>query len=187
MTDQKPEVRVRLLRTDDDRTGFGSGNIELDRFFRRYAGQNQFRHHVGSTYIAVHGSAIAGFATVSMAELTAEKLTKKLRRRLPGYPMPALRLARLAVDQRWQGHGIGRLLLRSVLELALEMRDRVGCTGVVVDAKTDAVGFYTSFGFEEIDLASGSLGDRPLPASMFLPIARIAAAREGRSIPSRNA
>ncbi|WP_405226887.1 MULTISPECIES: GNAT family N-acetyltransferase [Lentisalinibacter] len=177
MTDRKPEVRVRQLRTDDNRTGFDSGNIELDRFFRRYAGQNQFRHHVGSTYVAVHGNAIAGFMTVSMAELTSEKLTKKLRRRLPGYPMPVLRLARLAVDRRWQGHGVGRLLLRSVLELALEMRDRVGCTGVVVDAKADAVGFYASLGFGELDLASGGVGDRPPPEVMFLPIARVAAGR----------
>ena len=177
MTDQKPEVRVRLLRTDDDRTGFGSGNIELDRFFRRYAGQNQFRHHVGSTYIAVHGSAIAGFATVSMAELTAEKLTNKLRRRLPGYPMPALRLARLAVDRRWQGRGVGRLLLRSVLELALEMRDRVGCIGVVVDAKADAAPFYASLGFERLELASGGLGDRPAPEVLFLAIGVISAGR----------
>lgn len=176
MTDRRPEVRVRLLRTEDDRSRFRSGNIELDRFFRRYAGQNQFRHHIGSTCIAVHGDAIAGFATISMAELTTEKLTRKLQRRLPRYPLPVLRLARLAVDQRWQGHGIGRLLLRSVLELALEMRDRVGCTGVVVDAKADAVGFYASLGFEEIDLASGGLGDRPAPEVMFLPIARVAAA-----------
>lgn len=177
MTDRKPEVRVRLLRTDDERTEFESGNIELDRFFLRYAGQNQFRHHVGSTYVAVHGNAIAGFMTVSTAELSSEKLTKKLRRRLPGYPMPVLRLARLAVDRRWQGHGVGRLLLRSVLELALEMRDRVGCTGVVVDAKADAVGFYASLGFERLELASGGLGDRPEPTVMFLPIATIAAGR----------
>jgi len=176
VTDTRAEVRVLLLRTDDDRTGFQSGDIELDRFFRRYAGQNQFRHHIGTTYVAVLGGAIAGFATVSMAELATEKLTRKLRRRLPAYPLPALRLARLAVDQRWQGLGTGRLLLRSVLELALEMRDRVGCTGVLVDAKANAVGFYGSLGFEAIDLASGGLGDRPSPEVMFLPIGTIAAA-----------
>jgi len=177
VTDRRAEVRVRLLHIDDERSRFHSGDIELDRFFRRYAGQNQFRHHVGSTYVATNGDANAGFATVSMAELTTEKLTKKLRRRLPAYPLPVLRLARLAVDQRWQGHGVGRLLLRSVLELALEMRDRVGCTGVIVDAKADAVGFYVSLGFEEIDLASGGLGDRPAPEVMFLPIGKIAAGR----------
>jgi hypothetical protein len=42
-------VQIRLLRADDDRTGFRSGSIELDRFIQRYAGQNQFRPHLGTT------------------------------------------------------------------------------------------------------------------------------------------
>ena len=80
------------------------------------------------------------------------------------------------MDERFQGHGIGKLLLRVVLELALNMRDRVGCIGVVVDAKSDAVTFYSSLGFKPIDLISGALGDRPEPVAMFLPIGQIAGA-----------
>ena len=85
-------------------------------------------------------------------------------------------MARLGVDERCQGHGVGRLLLRAMLELALEMRDRVGCIGVVVDAKLDAIAFNSAFGFEIIELVSGALGDRPEPVAMFLPISQIAAA-----------
>jgi len=87
------EVLVRRLEPLDDRTRFRSGNIDLDRFFLRYAGQNQFRHHIGTTYVAVQGDHITGFVTVSSGEMVAEKLTKVLRRRLfkqawrhkPGY------------------------------------------------------------------------------------------------------
>ena len=43
-------IEVRLLRQEDDRSRFRSGQPDLDRFFARYAGQNQFRHHIGSTY-----------------------------------------------------------------------------------------------------------------------------------------
>ncbi len=63
-----------------------------------------------------------------------------------------------------------------MLELALEMRDRVGCTGVVVDAKPDAVSFYSTLGFNTIELISGALGDRPEPVAMLLPIGQIEAA-----------
>lgn len=63
-----------------------------------------------------------------------------------------------------------------MLKLALDMRDRVGCIGVVVDAKPDAVTFHSSMGFKPIDLISGALGDRPEPVAMFLPIGEIAAA-----------
>ena len=176
MSNTEREVRVRRLEHRDDRSGFRSGNIDLDRFFQRYAGQNQFRHHVGTTYVAVQGDHITGFVTVSSGEMVAEKLAKRLRKRLPAYPLPILRLARLAVDERFQGHGIGRLLLRAMLELALEMRDRVGCIGVVVDAKPDAAEFYSTLGFTAVELISGSLGDRPEPIAMFLPIGQIAAA-----------
>jgi GNAT superfamily N-acetyltransferase len=170
------EVCIRRLEPRDDRSGFRSGNIDLDRFFQRYAGQNQFRYHIGTTYVAVQGDQIVGFTTVSSGELAAETVVKALRHRLPTYPLPILRLARLAVDQRFQGHGIGRLLLRGTLELALDLRDRVGCVGVVVDAKPEAVDFYTGLGFKPMPLISGSLGDRPEPIAMFLPIREIAAA-----------
>lgn len=108
--------------------------------------------------------------------MVAEKLAPTLRRGLPAYPLPILRLARLAVDERFQGHGIGSLLLRAVLRLALDLRDRLGCIGVVVDAKPDALGFYSVLGFKPIQLASGILSDRPEPVAMFLPIAQISGA-----------
>ena len=179
MSSTNLEVRVRRLEPRDDRSEFRSGNIELDRFFQRFAGQNQFRHHIGTTYIAAQEDRIAGFVTVTSGEMVAEKLAKSLRRRLPAYPLPVLRIARLAVDERFQGHGIGRLLLRSMLLLALEIRDRIGCIGVVVDAKPDAVPFYSSLGFTTIKVLSGALGDRPEPVAMFLSIGQITAAAEG--------
>lgn len=108
--------------------------------------------------------------------MVAEKLAKGLRRRFPVYPLPILRIARLAVDEKYQRHGIGRLLLRAMLELAMDMRDRLGCVGVVVDAKPDAVTFYSSLGFAAFELSSGALGDRPDPVAMFLPMSQIAAA-----------
>ncbi len=180
MANAKLEVRVRRLEFRDNRTKFRSGNIDLDRFFQRYAGQNQFRHHIGTSYVAVQEDRVVGFVTVSSGEMVAERMAKNLRRRLPSYPLPILRLARLAVDRRYQGHGVGRLLLRVVLELALDMRDRVGCIGIVVDAKPDAITFNSSLGFKSIDLVSGALGDRPEPVAMFLPIGQIAAAVKKR-------
>lgn len=183
MSSAAQEIRIRRLDPRDDRTRFRSGNIDLDRFFQRYAGQNQFRHHIGTTYVATQGDSITGFVTVSSGEMVAERLPKALRKRLPAYPLPILRIARLAVDERFQGHGIGRLLLRAMLELALEMRDRIGCTGVVVDAKPDAVSFYSTLGFKAIELVRGALGDRPEPIAMLLPIRQIEAAvkKTGRS------
>jgi predicted N-acetyltransferase YhbS len=79
-------------------------------------------------------------------------------------------LARLAVDERAQGRGIGNALLRHVLVLAQHMSVRVGCAGVVVDAKPDAISFYAKLGFVALDAVAGLLGDRPEPSPMYLPL-----------------
>jgi len=59
-----------------------------------------------------------------------------------------------------------------MLGLALDLRDRFGCMGVVVDAKSGAVGFYESLGFLKLDVTSGDLSDRPGPIPMFLAVNR---------------
>lgn len=167
-------ITIRRLQPDDDRKAFRSGNIDLDRFFERYAGQNQFRHHIGTTDVALDAKGvIVGFATVSASEITTTRLPKSRGKNLPAYPVPALRLARLAVDEKAQGLGVGNSLLRHVLLLARKMAVEVGCLGVLVDAKPEAVGFYEKLGFIELDTIAGQLGDRPEPLPMFLALGAV--------------
>jgi predicted N-acetyltransferase YhbS len=84
-----------------------------------------------------------------------------------------LRLARLAVDARVKGLGVGHLLVRAILALACRMSDEVGCVGVIVDAKPDAVTFYERLGFRRLAPVAGELGDRPQPVPLFLEIERV--------------
>lgn len=166
-------IEIRLLRPEDDRSRFRSGNADLDRFFARYAGQNQFRHHIGTTYVAVEGEAILGFMTVSPSQIEIDDLPAASRKRLPRYPLPVLRLARLAVTEVAQGRGIGLVLLRAALRLTREMSEKLGCVGMIVDAKPEAVAFYRRYGFEPLEAVEGALGDRPEPVPMFLPLSGI--------------
>jgi GNAT superfamily N-acetyltransferase len=171
-------VVIRALASRDDRSKFRSGNIDLDRFFQRFAGQNQFRHHIGVTYVAVDGATILGFATVAAASLETSVLPAVQRRKLPAYPLPVLRLARLAVDDRARGLGVGQALLRFCFSLAHDMARRLGCVGVVVDAKADAVAFYAKYGFFPLEVEAGQLRDRPEPTPMFLELGAIPRRRE---------
>jgi GNAT superfamily N-acetyltransferase len=84
--------------------------------------------------------------------------------------VPVLRLARLAVDKRAMGRGVGSLLLRAMILLAQQLALDVGCLGLVVDAKADAVAFYERLGFINLDTLAGQLGDRPEPVPMFLEL-----------------
>jgi GNAT superfamily N-acetyltransferase len=173
-------MEIRALRESDNRSVFSSGDLDLDRFFQKYAGQNQFRHHLGATYVAVEGGRVAGYATVAPGHIEIEDLPAARRKRLPEYPLPVLRLARLAVDRLFQGRGLGKQLLRFVLNLALRMAGNFGCVGVVVDAKPEAVSFYRQFGFIALDVVEGESPARPLGTAMFLSVREITAASQKR-------
>jgi predicted N-acetyltransferase YhbS len=169
-------MEIRPLRETDDRTAFRSGDADLDRFLAKYAGQNQFRHHIGTTYVAVDGDRLMGYATVAAGQVEGDAVSAALRRKLPHYPLQVLRLARLAVDTRAQAQGVGKALLRHVLLLALKMSEEVGCVGVIVDAKPGAVEFYSRVGFTALKVSEGHLQSRPEPLPMFLPLELVAAA-----------
>lgn len=170
-------MEIRALLPTDDRSHFRSGNIELDRFFQRFAGQNQFRVQLGVTHVALDGGRIVGFATVSAAQVQLLHLPEAERKGLPAYPVPVIRLSRMAVLEEAQGRGIGAALLRHVNRLAVELAtDKVGCAGVLVDAKPEARAFYARYGFIELELTDGALPDHLGASPMFLGVRRIRAA-----------
>jgi GNAT superfamily N-acetyltransferase len=140
------------------------------------AARTQLKLHLAATWVAVRGNGILGFATVASGSIERHGLPdERLRKRLPDYPLPVLRLARLGVDRRAQGLGLGYGLVRHVLTMALSQRDQVGCVGVVADAKPTALPFYERLGFTPLaGIREGLLHGDPTP--MFLHIRTTAAA-----------
>lgn len=116
----------------------------------------------------VDGPRILGYATIAPAHVETEGLPVAARKKLPRYPLPVLRLGRLAVEQSAQGLGVGSQLLRFVLHLAVRMATDYGCVGVIVDAKPDAIDFYTRYGFIPVEAMEGQSETRPQPTTMFL-------------------
>lgn len=167
---------IRRLLADDDVGGFRCGDPDYDLFLTRYARKNQDRLFVGTTYVAVDGRQVVGYVTVAVGQLDREELPEGGESGLPRYPLPVLRLARLAVDETRQGEGLGRRLTAYALAVALTVRASAGCVGVVVDALPDRTGFYAELGFVDLRLTSGYAGMRPRPLPMFLPISAVAAA-----------
>ena len=163
------QFRFEALGTAHRRADFSCGEAALDEYIHRYARQQQTRGF-NRSYVATPASAeaidasrIAGFYSINAASVMADELPDGLK--LPRYPVPILRIGRLAVDQRFQGAGLGRSLLRHGLALALELSERVGIYAVVVDAKHDtAAAFYRKLGF-------APFAARPL--SMYLPLATL--------------
>ncbi len=64
-------------------------------------------------------------------------------------PIPVAVLGRLAVDQAWQGRGLGRALFRDCAGRITHAADSIGIRGIVVHAiSAQAKAFYLAVGFE---------------------------------------
>ena len=155
--------RLETLSQDHERSLFRCGEEALDRYFQTQVTQD-IRRRVANCFIAVETatSHIAAWYTISAASIPLADLPLDETRRLPRYPtVPAVRIGRLAVDQRFQGRGLGAALLADAAGRTLKA-DAAAFT-LLVDAKNDqAVAFYQRFGFRI--LASQ-------PRTLFLPLA----------------
>lgn len=141
-----------------DRSGFASGVEPLDRYFRTQVTQD-VRRRVAAAYVAIEGEseAIAGFYTLSAADVLLAELPPELTKRLPRYPtLPAARLGRLAVDARFRGRGLGSVLLTDAARRAAG--SEVAVFALVVDAKDEAAeAFYRHHGFQGYGSAPGKM------------------------------
>lgn len=115
---------------------------------------------------------MAGYYTLAATSISKESLPEPEGRRLPGYPVPAVILGRLAVGRRFQGQGLGEFLVFDALSRVLEASGTVAVYAVVVDAKSGrAKVFYERLGFRAFP---------EQPPRLFMPLATVAkAAREG--------
>lgn len=99
--------------------------------------------------------AIIGYYSAAAAQLLLTDLHEVDRRRLPRYPVPAMRIGRLAVQSSEQGRGHGGFLLADAVSRALALRAELGLRVLIVDALDEkAAGFYRAFGLR--DCTSGS-------------------------------
>jgi GNAT superfamily N-acetyltransferase len=153
-----------------DREAFDCGEEALNEFLRRYARKS---HELGGakTFLAVDDDdrmTVLGFYSLSPASVEYARTPEMVRRGLARYDVPGFRLARLAVDRKFQGHGLGGQLLLAAGRRCLLASAEVGGVALVIDAKNDRVAaWYTSYG-------AVPLLDAPL--SVMLPLATIKAA-----------
>ena len=132
-----------------DRRSFASGNDALDRYMKEIARQDMNRD-VATIFVATHQSApqkICGYYTLSTGSIPYVELTEGVRHVMPRYAaLPAVWLGRLAVAKDCQGYGLGETLLYDAFLRALT--SPIAWAFFVVDAKEEAIEFYTRYGFE---------------------------------------
>lgn len=134
-----------------DRSSFSCGKPDLDDWLKTKAGQQE-RANNTRTFLAVDGSKVIGYYATKAYELGLDEVAEMYGVGKRAYPIPAVLLARLAVDAGFQGSGIGSLLLLHALSQMAEVSRHVGFEVVVVDAiDGDAVTFYAQRGFTQFE------------------------------------
>lgn len=144
-----PAAGLRLERLDahHDLSTFDSGNDELDDWLRRHGLAAQ-QMDSARTFVLTNQGRVDGYFSLTMGSVLRQDAPAKLVRGLPAYPVGMVLLARLAVDRREQGSGLGGTLLAEALRKAVAAGDAVAARLVVVDAVDDnAARFYRRYGF----------------------------------------
>ena len=171
-------VLIRRLEEQDEVEPFDCGDEPLNNYLKRHAWTNQQKSSIGMTYVAIDEGAplnVIGYFTLATASVPRDALPKKYVRGLPPYDLPLILLARLAVDRRFSGKGLGHALVAEAFKIALRVADDVGCRCVITDAYRDRVDWYARYGFVVLESAAVSN-----PQRMFLDIRTIRLALKGR-------
>jgi GNAT superfamily N-acetyltransferase len=152
-----------------NREAFDCGEEALNEFLRRYARKS---HELGGskTFLAIDDSdktKVLGFYSLSPASVEYARAPEIVRRGLARHDVPGFRLARLAVDRRMQGRGLGGQLVLAAGRRCVLAALEVGGVVMVIDAKNERVArWYARYG-------AVPLLDAPL--SLLLPLATIEA------------
>jgi GNAT superfamily N-acetyltransferase len=109
-----------------------------------------------------------------MDKIEFDVIPQKYKKGLPRYPVPAMLIAKLAVDKSMQGTGLGKKLLMQCFRKAINLSSEVGVFAVTVDAINEqAREFYLKFGFIPLE-------DKVF--SLFIPMKTILTVFEQSSI-----
>ncbi len=147
--DEKTLRVVPLTRIDTLAT-FRSANDDLNDFLKNEAIESQ-ENLLSKTFLCFCRDHITGFLT-----LVTDTIEVKLVDAGDGvsdYPhqkYPAIKIARLAVDKKFERKGVGRFLILAAVGKVHQISKDVGCRYITLDSKRESVGFYEKFGFKII-------------------------------------
>jgi GNAT superfamily N-acetyltransferase len=143
--------RLEMLRREHPRKAFRSGQTQVDDWLAPWAFQHQDKH-LSATRVLLDGSGpLAGYYTLATGQVDFSELPPEVVRKLPRRQLPVAVLAWLGVDQRFQGRGLGRLLLAQALRDCHNAGRTFAFIAVILDCVDDAAkAFYQRYDFQEL-------------------------------------
>lgn len=168
MTREAMFTRPTQLAEDMMLAGFDSGESVVDKWLRERAGEAK-RNGSAVVYVSHRNGADvsceppAGFYTLSSASVARDSVAGGWLKRNAPRQIPVILMGMLGVDARFQGQGLGKMLLHDAAIRSLAVSDSIGAKALVVDPLDESLGqFYEKFGFKRI----------PGSTRMFAPLKR---------------
>jgi predicted N-acetyltransferase YhbS len=156
------------LRADHVLTGFDCGEEVLNLWLARRA-LSALAERTANTFVVCRAKRVVGYYSLATASIAHADSTSSLRRNTPD-PVPAMILARLAVDRSERGHRIGRHLLQDAMRRTLLAARHVAARTLLVHALNAGVAnYYRKLGFVDLPTKDGQI-------TLHLTLEKIAAA-----------
>ena len=154
------------LTGEHDVAAFTCGKPALDHWLKTRALSNQQRGF--TSVMVVHDAGrVVGYYGLAPTAIVPSALPRAIRTGQPPDPVPCLLLAQLAVDQGWNGKGVGTGLVKHALTRCVEAARLIGGRALIVNAvDEEAAVFWRRRGF---------IPSRDDPLVLFRSIADIAA------------
>ncbi|HET7269166.1 MAG TPA: GNAT family N-acetyltransferase [Oleiagrimonas sp.] len=138
-----------------DVSAFDCSHADLVDWLKRRAMSNE-RTQASRTYVACDAERVVGYYALAAGSLELRLAPGSVRRNMPA-PIPAVVLARLAVDTQYQGLGLGAGLLQDAVLRSINAAQAIGARVMLCHAIDDqALAFYQHHGF------------RPSPAARLM-------------------
>lgn len=139
----------RHLEANDVLDSFESGQPALDDWLRRSARHAESIRSAG-TWVWTEAEVVVAYFTLVGHVIERAALPRQIGRGSPDQ-IPAVLIARLALDRALHGQGVGGVLLADAASRIVAATDIVAARFVVVDAiDDDAARFYTHYGYQSM-------------------------------------
>jgi len=145
------------LERHHDTTEFDCDDDSLNRWLRDYAKQNA-KKDMSRTFVVVeeNSTVVRAYYAITPGQVNIDQIEPSFLKGLPKHPIPAIVIARLAVDTSFKGMGLGEAILKDALKRAASAADNIGGRLLIVHAIDErAKAFYKKYGFLDLPEESG--------------------------------
>jgi GNAT superfamily N-acetyltransferase len=126
---------------------FDCGRTALNDWLIRHARQAQGSGSA-RTFVVADDRRVVAYYSLAVGQIDTADVPERVRKGMGQYPIPVILLARLAVDDSYQGQGIGTGLLRDAIRRTLAVAEQVGVRAIMTQPIDEAASrFYQTFGF----------------------------------------